>query len=334
MSGKVKSIGLIVLVAALSAQAQQSTPATAPAAVPVTDSSRAGCAAQVRSTYLLGPDDQLQISGPELEDTANKTVTVDGEGDLQAPLVGRVHVAGLTVQQAEAELNKKLSKYIRNPQVALDVKELRSQPASVLGQVNTPGVHQVSGHKTLLEMISMAGGTRPDAGYRIQVTREVEWGCIPLPGATMDASGRYSVATVSLQDIIDAKRPEENIQILPHDVVTVPKAEMVYVAGAVKKSGGFILGEHQTMSVIQALSLAEGLGPAPDTRHARIVRTTGDQREEIPVDMKSILHGKGKDVAMQGNDILFIPDSTGRKVALRVMEAAISTGTGIAIYHP
>jgi polysaccharide biosynthesis/export protein len=283
----------------------------------------------------LGPDDQLQISGPELDDNnTNKLVGVDGEGDIQVPLVGRVHVAGLTVQQAEVELNKRLSKYIRNPQVALDVKELRSQPASIVGQVNAPGVHQVSGHKTLLEMISMAGGTKPEAGYRIQITRQIEWGCIPLPGATIDPSGKFSVATVSLQEIIEAKRPEENIQILPHDVISVPKAELIYVTGAVKRSGGFILGEHQTMSVLQAVSLAEGLGQSPDAKHARIVRTVGDQKTEIPVDLKTLLQGKGHDVPMQGNDILFIPDSTGRRVALRIMEAAIQTGTGLAIYHP
>jgi hypothetical protein len=82
--------------------------------------------------------------------------------------------------------------------------------------------------------------------------------------------------------------------------------------------------------------LAEGLGPAPDPKHAKILRLSpgADQRTEIPVDLKSILQGKGGDVPMQGNDILFIPDSTGKKVALRVVEAAISTGTGLAIYRP
>ena len=338
VSKQVKSIGLMVLLGTLSAAGQStSTPsaatqsASAREAVPVT---KAGCNTQVRSTYLLGPDDELQISGPELEETVNKSVRVDGEGDIQVPLVGRVHVSGLTVQQAEQELNKRLSKYIKNPQAALDVKELRSQPASVLGAVNTPGVHQVAGRKTLLEMISMAGGIRADAGYSIRITRQVEWGCIPLPGATLDASGRYSVAQVNLQDIMSAKRPEENIQILPQDVVSVPKAELIYVTGAVKKSGGFILGEQETMSVLKAVSLAEGLGTAPDPKHARIVRNVGDQHTEIPVDLKALLQGKGKDVTMQGNDILFIPDSTGRKVALRIMEAAIQTGTGLAIYRP
>jgi polysaccharide biosynthesis/export protein len=328
-------IALAVLCAALTANGQEASTAgsvtRSQPAPPAASGQATGCNNQVRSTYLLGPDDQLQISGPELDDNTNKLVGVDGEGDIQVPLVGRVHVAGLSVQQAEQEVNKRLSKYIRNPQVALDVKELRSQPASVLGAVNTPGVHQVEGHKTLLEMISMAGGTKPDAGYRIQITRQLEWGCIPLPGATVDPSGKFSIATVSLQDVIEAKRPEQNIQILPHDVVTVPKAELIYVTGAVKKSGGFILGEHQTMSVLQAISLAEGLAQSPDAKHARIVRNVGDQRTEIPVDLKTLLQGKGTDVPMQANDILFVPDSTGRRVALRIMEGAIQTGTGLAI---
>ena len=327
INAKMKSIGLVVLFAALNASGQ-----VKPA--PATNAQQANCNSQVRSTYLLGPEDELQITGPELEELNNKTVRVDGEGDIQVPLVGRVHVGGMTVQQSEQELDKHLSTYIRHPQVAIDVKEMRSQPASILGAVNSPGVHQVEGHKTLLEMISMAGGTRADAGYSIRITRQIEWGCIPLPGATQDASSRFSIAQVNLQDIIEAKTPEENIQIFPHDVVSVPKAELVYVTGAVKKSGGFILGEHQSMSVLQAISMAEGLGSAPDTKHAKIVRTTADNREEIPVDLKKILQGKAKDVAMQGNDILFVPDNTGKRVALRVMEAAIQTGTGLAIYHP
>jgi polysaccharide export outer membrane protein len=321
-------IGLAVLLLAVctTGQATSSPP----------DSQQANCGNQVRSTYLLGAEDELQISGPELDELATKTVRVDGEGDIQVPLVGRVHVAGLTVQQAEQELNKRLGAYIKHPQAALDVKELRSQPASVLGAVNAPGVHQVEGHKTLLEMISMAGGIRADAGYSIRITRQMEWGCIPLPGATLDASGRFSVAQVKLQDIMEAKTPEDNIQIFPHDVISVPKAELVYVTGDVKKSGGFVLGERQTMSVLQAISLAEGLGTAPDTKHARIMRLNPgqDQRTEIPVDLKTILQGKGGDVQLQANDILFVPDNTGRKAALRIMEAAIQTGTGIAIYHP
>src|SRR6267142_2541366 len=296
---------------------------------------KAKCGSQVRSTYLLGPDDQLEISGPELSELANKPVRIDGDGDIQAPLVGRVHVSGLTVQQTEQELNKLLSTYIRDPQVVVNVAEVRSQPVSILGAVNTPGVHQVRGRKTLLEMLALAGGIRSDAGYSVRITRQLEWCCIPLPKTAPDASGRFSVAELNLKKIMEAKNPEENIQIFPHDVISVPKAEMVYVIGEVKRSGGFVLGEHQSISVLQVLSLAEGLNTTADARHARILRLNrdADKREEMAVDVKDVLNGKKADVALRGDDILFIPGSTGKKAALRGIEAAIQTGTGMAIWR-
>jgi len=299
------------------------------------DALKAKCGSQVRSTYLLGPDDQLDISGPELSELANKPVRIDGDGDIQVPLGGRVHVSGLTAQQTEKELNKVLSKYIRDPQIVVSIAEVRSQPVSILGAVNAPGVHQVQGHKTLLEMLAVAGGIRPDAGYSVRITRQLEWGCIPLPNTQLDASGRFSVAELNLKKIMEAKNPEENIQIFPHDVISVPKAEMVYVIGEVKRSGGFVLGEHQSMSVLQVLSLAEGLNATADARHARILRLNrdADKREEMSVDVKDVLNGKKADVALRGDDILFIPGSTGKKAALRGIEAAIQTGTGMAIWR-
>jgi polysaccharide biosynthesis/export protein len=325
---RIVSVILAVLFPIVGAAAQVPSP-------PQSDELKAKCGSQVRSTYLLGPDDQLEISGPELTDSGNKPVRIDGDGNIQAPLVGRVHVSGLTVQQTEQELDKVLSAYIRQPQVVVSVAEVRSQPVSILGAVNAPGVHQVQGHKTLLEMLALAGGMRPDAGYSIRITRKLEWGCIPLPKAELDASGRFSVAELNLKRIMEAKNPEENIQIFPHDVISVPKAEMVYVIGEVRRSGGFVLGEHQSISVLQALSLAEGLNGAADTRHARILRLKrdADQREELSVDVKDVLGGKKPDVALQADDILFIPGSTGKRAALRGLEAAIQTGTGLAIWR-
>src|SRR5713101_720664 len=321
-------IGLGVLFLIASVGAQVPSP-------PQSDDMKAKCAGQVRSTYLLGPDDQLEISGPELTELANKLVRVDSDGNIEVPLGGRVHVAGLTAQQTEQEVNKVLSKYIRQPQIVVSIAEVRSQPVSIIGAVNTPGVHQVQGHKTLLEMLALAGGIRQDAGYSVRITRQLEWGCIPLPKAGLDASGQFSVAELDLKKIMEAKNPEENIQILPHDVISVPKAEMVYVTGDVKRSGGFVLGEHQSISVLQAISLAEGLNVGADTRHARILRLKreADQREELQVDVKDVLNGKKPDVALQGDDILFIPGSTGKKAALRTLEAAIQTGTGMAIWR-
>lgn len=314
------------------AQTAATTATTAPAAPANADPK---CSEQIRSTYLLGPDDQIDISGPELTEFAGKPVRIDGQGDVQVPLAGRVHVAGLTVQDAEQALDKALSAYIRQPQVAVNLTEGRSAPVSVMGAVNTPGVQQVQGHKTLLEMLAAAGGLRQDAGYSVRVTRQLEWGCIPLPGAKLDASGKFTVAELNLKEIMEAKDPADNIQILPHDVISVPKAEMVFVIGEVKRSGGFVLGEHQTISVLQVLSMAEGLNSAADSRHAKILRLKpeADERVELPVDIKSLFKGTKQDVSLQAEDILFVPGSTGKKAALRAVEAAVQTGTGLAIWR-
>ncbi len=328
MITKTVMVGLAVFFLIANSGAQVPSP-------PQSNDMKAKCGGQVRSTYLLGPDDQLEISGPELTELANKPVRVDSDGNIEVPLGGRVHVAGLTAQQTEQEVNKVLSKYIRQPQIVVSIAEVRSQPVSIIGAVNTPGVHQVQGHKTLLEMLALAGGIRQDAGYSVRITRQLEWGCIPLPKAGLDVSGQFSVAELDLKKIMEAKNPEENIQILPHDVISVPKAEMVYVTGDVKRSGGFVLGEHQSISVLQAISLAEGLNVGADARHARILRLKrdADQREELTVDVKDVLNGKKPDVPLQGDDILFVPGSTGKKAALRALEAAVQTGTGLAIWR-
>ena len=243
-----------------------------------------------------------------------------------------IHVAGLTVGQAEQELDERLSAYIRQAKIAINVKELRSQPVSILGAVNSPGVHQVQGHQTLLEMLSQAGGIRPDAGYSIRITRELQWGCIPLPNARLDASGRYSVGWVNLKEIMEAKNPEENIRIFPHDVISVPKGEMVYVIGDVKRAGGFVLGEKESISVLRVLSLAEGLGPSSQAQNSKILRVNpnGEQRTEIAVNIKEILSGKKKDIPLQSDDILFIPDSAGKKVLSRVADATLQA----AVWRP
>jgi polysaccharide export outer membrane protein len=321
-------IGLAAIFISLTAAGQE-TPPSNPAA------SNVNCGNQIHSTYLLGPDDQLEISEPDFAEVSIKPVRIDGEGDIQVPLVGRVHIAGLTVQQTEQQLNKALAVYIRHPQVAVNVVEVRSQPVSVLGAVNAPGVHQVQGHKTLLEVLAMAGGVRPDAGYSVRITREMEWGCIPLPKAEVDASGRFSIAELDLKKITEGQNPEENIQIFPHDVISVPKGEMVYVVGEVKRAGGFVLGEHQSMTVLQALSLAEGLNATADAKHVRILRLKreADQRQELAVNVKDLMTGKKPDVALVGADILFIPGSTGKKAAFRALEAAVQTGTSFAIWR-
>jgi polysaccharide biosynthesis/export protein len=120
-----------------------------------------------------------------------------------------------------------------------------------------------------------------------------------------------------------------------HDVISVPRAEMVYVVGEVIRAGGFVLNEKENLSVLQALSLAGGLQPEAAPKNARILRaaTKAEERKEVEVDVKSILQGKVPDVSLMADDILFIPGSGTKKASRRVLEAAIQTISGVAIWR-
>jgi len=244
-------------------------------------------------------------------------------------------VSGLTVQQTEEKLDKAMSTYIRQPQVVVNVVEIRSQPVSVLGAVNTPGVHQVQGNKTLLEMLALAGGMRQDAGYSIRITREQEWGCIPLPKAQLDPSGKFSVAEVNVRKNHGRQESRGEHTDSPSRCHFRSEGRNGVRDRDVKHSGGFVLGEHQSISILQLFRLPRDLNSTADTRHARILRLQhdADQRQELAVDVKGVLAGKKSDVTLQGDDILFIPGSTGKKAAMRTLEAAIQTGTGLAIWR-
>jgi polysaccharide export outer membrane protein len=206
---------------------------------------------------------------------------------------------------------------------------------SVLGAVRTPGVYQVAGTKTLFEVLSLAGGLNPDASNRVNITRERSAGPLPLPNVTTDDSGKFFVGELNVRDIMDAKNPEENIAVRPHDVITVPKADLVYVVGAVRRPGGFPLAEKEQISVLQALSMAEGLDGTARSKNARILREPAgsSERQEIKVNLNEILDGRAKDVTLQANDILFIPNSLAKNASMRVLDAALQAATGVAIYR-
>lgn len=285
--------------------------------------------------YRLGPNDTVVVRALDVEEFGDKPVRIDSRGNLSLPLVGRVPAAGLTLEELEAELTERLARFLVEPRVTVTLAEVHSQPVSVLGAVNRPGVHQVENDKTLVEMLSLAGGLRADAGHTIKITRRAEQGLIPLEGAQADRSGRFSVAEINVKEVLEARRPENNIVILAHDVISVPRAEMVYVIGEVEKAGGFVLEERESVSVLQALSLAGGLKDMAAIEQARILRDGegAGERVEIVVDLKAIMAGKSPDVALAREDILFVPRSGRRAAGQAMKRLAIGTLSGIAIWR-
>ena len=285
-------------------------------------------------SYVLGPDDQIMVFAFEADELSNKATRIDTNGYISLPMVGRFQAANLTIEQLEAEIQKRLSTYIRDPQVTVSVTDFRSQPVSVVGMVNTPGVQQLQGRKTIVEILSMAGGLRPEAGPVAKITRRLEYGRIPLPGAQDDPTGQFSMAELTLRDVMTEARPEQNILIQPFDVISIPKGDIVYVTGEVKKSGGFVLNDRKSLSIIELLAMAEGLTPVASKKSARILRLVpgSEERTEIALDLGKIYAGKAPNVALYPEDILIVPTSGMKATRDQMKQSAVSMVTSMIIW--
>lgn len=316
----------------------------------------------VEPEYRIGAGDLLEISvfeAPEL----GRSVRVSESGDVSLPLLGMAHVGGRSPHEEEFVLEELLRRsYMKEPHVGVFVKEIQSHSVSVFGAVRKPGVLQIRGAKTLVEVLSMAEGLADDAGDTVLVVRsgasgmrsEAIAGRAQATG-TVETANFVAVSEKRLRaetapgDILPDIRTEEikvrsllgsgdprfNVAIYPGDLVKVTRAGIVYVVGEVRKPGGFQLKNNENVSVLQAIALAEGLTRTSASSHARIIRTDGTSgtRREIPINLSRVLAGKIPDATLEPRDILFVPNSASRSAIYRSMEAAVSVGTGIAIYR-
>jgi polysaccharide biosynthesis/export protein len=306
-----------------------------PSAAPKSAAAGPGGIVTAPSDYVLGPGDQLHIDIPDLteEFTVDKTFRIDGGGDLGLPLAGHIQAGGMTVGQLEAAIKGQLKRVLKEPDVIVSISGFGSQPVSVLGAVVTPGIVQIAGHKNLFEVLSLAGGLAPNAGYQIMITRDMKWGALPLAGAHPDPTGQFSVAAVKVSDVLNSSNTAENIVILPNDKISVPVSELVYAIGNVSKPGGFLLNQHESLSALQVVSLAEGLSKTAAADHARILRVVpgSPNRVEIAVNLKQLMAGKSSDIQLQPQDILFVPNSATKSAAYRTLDV-MTAASGAIIF--
>lgn len=251
---------------------------------------------------------------PELTDS----VRVSGDGEVSLPLIGAVKIDGMSSDEAEKTIEKKLRDggFLKEPHVTVFVKEYVTQGISVMGEVSHPGIYPLMGTRRLFDALSAAGGTTAKAGKVVTITRRDK----PTEPLTVSLSNDPEKASAS------------NVEIFPGDTIVVARAGVVYVVGEVGRPSGFIMDNNENLTVLQAIALAQGVGRTASLNNAKLIRKKGNQREEIPIPLRAILEGKSPDVALQGEDIVFVPNSAAKGAARRTMEAIIQITTGMAVY--
>lgn len=231
--------------------------------------------------YVVGPQDVLSITVFN-ESALSGRFTVESDGSINYPLVGRVPVAGKTLRAIQEDLTKRLAGgYLVNPQVTILVEQYHSQSIFVVGEVRQPGKHTISGNMSLLEALSQAGGTTATAGTEVIVRRPKDPKAAAGPVDPADDSQSDVVARVNLEDLQSGRTP--NVTIRDGDTLFVPKAEMFFVTGYVRSPGSYVW--EKDMTVLKAISLAGGVTERGSSGRVRITRIVNGEQKRIDVKM-------------------------------------------------
>jgi polysaccharide biosynthesis/export protein len=314
---------LLLLTWSAAATAQNSSPAIArPANRPPANAGSSGTASSDSDpVLLLGSGDLLEVSVYNVPELTTKA-RVGNNGNVYLPLVDYIHVAGLTLEEAQSLVAKRLSDggFVKDPHVTIFVDEYTSQGISVMGEVARPGVFPILGQRRLFDVISAAGGLTDRAGRSATLIHRDQ----PDKPITLALARNLNDSTQS------------NVEVLPGDTLIVRKADVVYVVGDVGKPSGFTTDAGK-ITVLQAIALAGGTTKTSKLNGARIVRKgPNGNMTETPVQLRKILEAKIPDMPMQADDILFVPSSAGKIAAMRTIDAVVSTATALTIVaiHP
>ena len=256
-------------------------------------------AAAAAGDYVIGPEDLIEINVFELPELKTST-RVLGDGTVSLPLLGVVQAAGLTKTGFESRLRDLLeARFLLDPQVTISVSEYRSKLVSVIGAVTKPGTYQMIGPRTVLQMISEAGGLTKEAGADIFIIRKTE-------------SGQAERLHLDLERLVTKGDPELNMALSAGDVINVPidKPIYVFVDGAVKNPGQVESKSSRPITLLQAVARAGGLTERANLRGVHVLRKTAEGTQtRIPVNLRDIRKGKADDIDLEDGDVVVVPET-------------------------
>jgi polysaccharide export outer membrane protein len=300
------------------AQVPAPTPFTSMRAIPA----QGALVNDVLPAQTVGADDLVSIVVFDCVELT-RTFRVSSDGTLALPILGRIPAAGLMPVQLEEIVAERLksTQTMVSPMVNVSVAEYRSKPVSVVGAVRAPVTFQAIGDTNLLGAITRAGGLAPEAGPEILVTRKES------------KEGGLSVITVQripVRNLMEAD-PAANVRLQGGEEVRVPEIGKIFVTGNVKAPGAFLMQENSDTTILKALALSQGTLPYSQ-KLAYIYRKdpVTSQRAEIPVQLEQIMARKSPDVLIYADDIIYIPENHGRKLAGNTLDRIAGTGSSVA----
>lgn len=290
-------------------------------AYPVTESLQQGNVKADRPAphrLTLSAGDLIEINILDEPDQSGK-VRVSESGDVTLILGGRVHVEGLTADEARAAIEARLreGQFIQDPHVSVFVDEYAAEGVTVLGEVRNPGVYPLFGAQGLSYAIASAGGLTSAAANEITIIHKNDPDhpqIVELPPSLGPAQ-------------------ELGVQIQNGDKIVVSAAGVVYVLGEVGRPGGFVLARNEpSYTVEKVLSLAQGFTHVAKLNNSLVIRKTSAGILQYQIQISEILKGKEADMQLMAGDVLYVPSSTKKIIAYRSLEAIFTTATGLAIY--
>ena len=247
----------------------------------------------------VGAEDLLEISVFEIPDLT-RTVRVSERGTITLPLLGELKVGGLTPAQLEERLRDELGrKYLEDPQVSVFVREHGSKKVSVLGAVGKPGVYEMLGARTLLQVLSEAGGLTKEAGADLFILRT-------RPG------GGSETIPVDLLGLMSNRDPTQNLNVHPGDIVSVPIDQQlyIYVDGAVRTPGRIEQLASRPITLGQAIAKAGGATERANLKSIQILRKGKDGAPQaLSANLNRIRKGKDPDQPLQDGDVVVVPET-------------------------
>jgi polysaccharide export outer membrane protein len=257
------------------------------------------------------------FDSPEL----SASLRVNQAGEVVLILGGAVHVKGLTAAEAGAAIAARLkqAQIMLDPHVNVMIVEYQSQGVTVTGEVRTPGVYPILTNRTVMDMIALAGGLNENAGKVASVFHRGDPDHVRQVALDVSVQTPQSVA-------------ETGLELEPGDTVSVSRSGVIYVVGDVGRPGGFLVEHNDRVSVLQALSLAQGANQTASLGKSELIRKTDSGRLLYKLDLKKILTGSASDLLLADGDILYVPVSYKKVYTLRGIEALIGVGSQTAIY--